>query len=178
MRYLPPNTRPTFGSTFFSSCGSSDEPHCPDDSGGAMAAETGIDLKLKTLEFQTLLSQEAKGDYQASLIGWSGRVDPDGNIYTLYQTQTTSYVDAATQTVPTSVLHQTRYDIAASFWKQDKTELDGHGLATVAVSQLDRSAAFIQPTPPSACQARITFCPSASSWTRPGSSGSKPCSPR
>jgi peptide/nickel transport system substrate-binding protein len=49
----------------------------------SMAAEAGIELKLKTLEFQTLLSQEAKGDYQASLIGWSGRVDPDGNIYTL-----------------------------------------------------------------------------------------------
>jgi peptide/nickel transport system substrate-binding protein len=49
----------------------------------SMAAEAGIDIKLKTLEFQTLLSQEAKGDYQASLIGWSGRVDPDGNIYTL-----------------------------------------------------------------------------------------------
>jgi peptide/nickel transport system substrate-binding protein len=49
----------------------------------SMAAEAGIEVKLKTLEFQTLLSQEAKGDYQASLIGWSGRVDPDGNIYTL-----------------------------------------------------------------------------------------------
>ena len=49
----------------------------------SMSAEAGIELKLKTLEFQTLLSQEAKGDYQASLIGWSGRVDPDGNIYTL-----------------------------------------------------------------------------------------------
>jgi len=49
----------------------------------SMAAEAGIEIKLRTLEFQTLLSQEAKGDYQASLIGWSGRVDPDGNIYTL-----------------------------------------------------------------------------------------------
>ena len=49
----------------------------------SMAAEAGIDIKLRTLEFQTLLAQQAKGDYQASLIGWSGRVDPDGNIYTL-----------------------------------------------------------------------------------------------
>jgi peptide/nickel transport system substrate-binding protein len=49
----------------------------------SMAADAGIEIKLKTLEFQTLLSQQAKGDYQASLIGWSGRVDPDGNIYTL-----------------------------------------------------------------------------------------------
>jgi peptide/nickel transport system substrate-binding protein len=49
----------------------------------SMAAEAGIEIKLRTLEFQTLLAQQAKGDYQASLIGWSGRVDPDGNIYTL-----------------------------------------------------------------------------------------------
>jgi len=49
----------------------------------AMASEAGIELKLQTLEFQTLLSRQNKGDYQASLIGWSGRVDPDGNIYTL-----------------------------------------------------------------------------------------------
>ena len=29
------------------------------------------------------LSQQAQGNFQASLIGWSGRVDPDGNTYTL-----------------------------------------------------------------------------------------------
>ena len=45
--------------------------------------KAGIEMKLQTLEFQTLLARQAKGDYQASLIGWSGRVDPDGNIYTL-----------------------------------------------------------------------------------------------
>jgi peptide/nickel transport system substrate-binding protein len=49
----------------------------------SMAKEAGIEIKLLTLEFQTLLARQAKGDYQASLIGWSGRVDPDGNIYTL-----------------------------------------------------------------------------------------------
>jgi peptide/nickel transport system substrate-binding protein len=49
----------------------------------SMAAEAGIEIKLQTLEFQTLLQRQAKGDFQASLIGWSGRVDPDGNIYTL-----------------------------------------------------------------------------------------------
>jgi peptide/nickel transport system substrate-binding protein len=49
----------------------------------SMAKEAGIEIKLLTLEFQTLLARQAKGDFQASLIGWSGRVDPDGNIYTL-----------------------------------------------------------------------------------------------
>jgi len=49
----------------------------------SMVGEAGIEMKLQTLEFQTLLSRQAKGDFQASLIGWSGRIDPDGNIYTL-----------------------------------------------------------------------------------------------
>jgi peptide/nickel transport system substrate-binding protein len=49
----------------------------------SMAKEAGIEIKLLMLEFQSLLARQAKGDYQASLIGWSGRVDPDGNIYTL-----------------------------------------------------------------------------------------------
>jgi RHS repeat-associated protein len=47
----------------------------------------------------------------------------DGNVYTLYQTSTTSYIDTA----PRSVTHRTRYDSAATFWKQVKADLDGHG---------------------------------------------------
>ena len=49
----------------------------------SMAHEAGIEIKLQAIEFQTQLSQQANGNYQASLIGWSGRVDPDGNTYTL-----------------------------------------------------------------------------------------------
>ena len=49
----------------------------------SMAREGGIDLKLQAVEFQTQLQRQARGDFQASLIGWSGRVDPDGNISTL-----------------------------------------------------------------------------------------------
>ncbi len=49
----------------------------------AMAREAGIDVKLQALEFQTQLQAQSSGNFQASLIGWSGRVDPDGNTYTL-----------------------------------------------------------------------------------------------
>ncbi|MGD1883283.1 MAG: ABC transporter substrate-binding protein [Paracoccaceae bacterium] len=45
----------------------------------AMAAEAGIQIKLTSKEFATLLSDQSAGDYTASQIGWSGRVDPDGN---------------------------------------------------------------------------------------------------
>lgn len=47
----------------------------------AMVGEAGFDLQLQTTEFATLLSQAASGDFQATLEGWSGRVDPDGNIH-------------------------------------------------------------------------------------------------
>jgi peptide/nickel transport system substrate-binding protein len=46
----------------------------------AMAAEGGFDLKLRLTEFATSLSEGTKGNFQAYLIGWSGRVDPDQNV--------------------------------------------------------------------------------------------------
>lgn len=45
----------------------------------AMAAQAGIEIKLTSKEFATLLADQSAGDYTASQIGWSGRVDPDGN---------------------------------------------------------------------------------------------------
>lgn len=47
----------------------------------AMAAEAGIDMTLKATEFATLLKEQTAGNYEISQIGWSGRVDPDGNIH-------------------------------------------------------------------------------------------------
>jgi peptide/nickel transport system substrate-binding protein len=47
----------------------------------AMAAEAGITIELLAKEFATLLSDQTAGAYTASQIGWSGRVDPDGNIH-------------------------------------------------------------------------------------------------
>lgn len=50
----------------------------------AMAGEAGINVKLKTMEFATSLQAQSKGEYEAYIVGWSGRVDPDGNIYSFY----------------------------------------------------------------------------------------------
>ena len=47
----------------------------------SMAAEAGINVKIVAKEFATQLSEQTAGNYQASQIGWSGRVDPDGNIH-------------------------------------------------------------------------------------------------
>jgi peptide/nickel transport system substrate-binding protein len=48
----------------------------------AMAAEVGINLKIRVTEFATSLKQAEAGEYQAYMLAWSGRTDPDGNIYT------------------------------------------------------------------------------------------------
>ena len=53
----------------------------------AMAAEAGFDLKIRVTEFATSLKHAEQGEYQAFLIGWSGRTDPDGNIYIFDKTQ-------------------------------------------------------------------------------------------
>ncbi len=46
----------------------------------SMAAEAGFDVKIQAMEANTLTAAGAKGDYQAVLVIWSGRPDPDGNI--------------------------------------------------------------------------------------------------
>lgn len=47
----------------------------------AMAGEVGFDMKIRVTEFATSLKQAEDGDYQAYVLAWSGRPDPDGNSY-------------------------------------------------------------------------------------------------
>jgi len=47
----------------------------------SMAVESGFDIKIQATEFASSLDLAVKGDFEAYLIGWSGRTDPDGNIY-------------------------------------------------------------------------------------------------
>jgi peptide/nickel transport system substrate-binding protein len=52
----------------------------------AMAKEAGFDIKLKTMEFASSLQAGYAGDFEAYLIGWSGRSDPDGNMWQMLHT--------------------------------------------------------------------------------------------
>src|SRR5215472_1330125 len=47
----------------------------------AMAGEAGFDMRIQATEFASSLELAAKGDFETYLIGWSGRLDPDGNLY-------------------------------------------------------------------------------------------------
>jgi len=52
----------------------------------AMAAEAGFDMKIRVTEFATSLTEAEAGRYQAFILAWSGRTDPDGNIYSFAKT--------------------------------------------------------------------------------------------
>jgi peptide/nickel transport system substrate-binding protein len=47
----------------------------------AMAKDIGIDMKIRVTEFATSLKQAEAAEFQAFLLDWSGRTDPDGNFY-------------------------------------------------------------------------------------------------
>ena len=47
----------------------------------AMARDAGFDVKIQAAEFATSLNMADKGDFEAYALAWSGRADPDGNLY-------------------------------------------------------------------------------------------------
>ncbi|MHB1654645.1 MAG: ABC transporter substrate-binding protein [Desulfitobacteriaceae bacterium] len=51
-----------------------------------MFKPAGITMTIEKLEFGTMLDQTTKGNFEASALGWSGRLDPDQNIYDAFVT--------------------------------------------------------------------------------------------
>lgn len=48
----------------------------------AMAAEAGFEITLNAMEFASSLQAATRGEFEAYLLAWSGRTDPDGNLWT------------------------------------------------------------------------------------------------
>src|SRR5437763_813756 len=44
----------------------------------------GFDIKLQSTEFATALNLADKGEFEAYLLAWSGRADPDGNVFSFH----------------------------------------------------------------------------------------------
>lgn len=53
----------------------------------AQLGEVGIQADIQTVEFGALLKVGEQGDFDALSLGWSGRIDPDGNIEPIFQTK-------------------------------------------------------------------------------------------
>ncbi|MBC7799899.1 MAG: ABC transporter substrate-binding protein [Gemmatimonadaceae bacterium] len=47
----------------------------------AMAAEAGFDVRITASEYASALAAATRGEFEAFSTGWSGRVDPDGNLF-------------------------------------------------------------------------------------------------
>lgn len=50
-------------------------------------AEVGITMEIELLEFATLLDRTNKYEFDASVLQWSGRPDPDGNVFNYFHTK-------------------------------------------------------------------------------------------
>ena len=74
----------------------------------AMSREAGFDVKIQAAEFATSLNRADKGEFEAYVLAWSGRADPDGNLFSFYGCKQplnyAGYCDAETE----SLLNQSR----------------------------------------------------------------------
>lgn len=50
----------------------------------ALGAQVGFDITVRATEFATALNLMEEGDYDVFQVGWSGRLDPDGNIHSFH----------------------------------------------------------------------------------------------
>jgi peptide/nickel transport system substrate-binding protein len=48
--------------------------------------DAGITMDIQLIEFATIIQNGNSGDYQALSLGWSGTIDPDGDLYPLLYT--------------------------------------------------------------------------------------------
>lgn len=50
----------------------------------AMSKDAGFDVKIQSTEFATSLNMADKGEFEAYVLAWSGRADPDGNLFSFH----------------------------------------------------------------------------------------------
>ena len=97
----------------------------------SMAREAGFDVKIKSMEFASSLQAGYAGDFEAYLIGWSGRADPDGNMWQmLHGSGTFNYghyqnaeVDKALDDARTVATVEQRRAFYATLWQHERDDL-------------------------------------------------------
>lgn len=52
----------------------------------AAVADGGFELTVVPVEYSTLLDVQSQGDFEALQLGWSGRIDPHGNMFNFLST--------------------------------------------------------------------------------------------
>jgi peptide/nickel transport system substrate-binding protein len=74
----------------------------------AQVKEGGFDLQLVPTEFAASLTQTDAGNYQMFAIGWSGRVDPDGNIANFVRTSGSQNISGYSNAAVDGLIDQAR----------------------------------------------------------------------
>lgn len=92
-----------------------------------MANEVGFEVTPKPVEFITALDAGRAGDFEMFLIGWSGRIDPDGNLNGLVNTGgSNNFSRVSDEELDTLVT-----DAAAAQDPAERKEIYGEALAKV-----------------------------------------------
>ena len=96
----------------------------------SMAKEAGFDIKLQVTEFASALKLSEEGKMEAFDLGWSGRTDPDGNLYSFiacnaplndgkYCNETVDKALKASRTSGTTADRLKQYEVMAKQTAQD-----------------------------------------------------------
>jgi peptide/nickel transport system substrate-binding protein len=56
----------------------------------ASVREGGFDIAIQPVEYSTLLDVQERGDFEVLHLGWSGRIDPHGNMFNFLTTEASS----------------------------------------------------------------------------------------
>jgi peptide/nickel transport system substrate-binding protein len=89
----------------------------------SMAKAAGFAVSLQPTEFTTELTRGAAGKYDMFLIGWSGRVDPDQNIYADWYPHSALNYTGADDPVLNKLLTQARTTLGTSARKALYTQI-------------------------------------------------------
>lgn len=82
-------------------------------------APAGIKMTIQQEDFGTLLDQTTKHNFQAAALGWSGRPDPDQNIYDFFVTNGKNNSSAYSNATVDKYLNQARSVLSKSKRKAD-----------------------------------------------------------
>ncbi len=97
----------------------------------SMAREGGFDVQVTTMDFGTALATTQRGDYGAFLIGWSGLLDADSNLYSFLHTDAPLNITKYSSPVVDKALDEARVQADpvkrraayAGMWRQERADL-------------------------------------------------------
>jgi peptide/nickel transport system substrate-binding protein len=97
----------------------------------SMTRDAGFDVSIKTLEFASSLQAAYSGNFQAYLIGFSGRTDPDPNTWVFLHTGGVGNYGKYSNPAMDKLLDQQRLvtdvaqrrDIYAQIWEQERKDM-------------------------------------------------------